>query len=203
VTVTGVSDRPAIGFVEHVMPVLSKAGCNAGACHASQFGKGGFKLSVFGFSPNDDYAAIVRDGFGRRANVEDPARSLFLLKPTEAVPHEGGKRLQAGSVDHQLLIQWLKNGAPRPNPAAPAVTALKIEPTRRVGPAGFTQQLQVLATYADGRTVDVTPWAKYDSLDDAVLRVDADGRVRTVGKGQGAALVRFEGQAAISTIVVP
>jgi hypothetical protein len=203
VTVSSMSDRPEIGFVEHVMPVLSKAGCNAGACHASQYGKGGFKLSVFAFSPNDDYTAIVRDGFGRRSDLEDPAHSLFLLKPTGAVPHEGGKRLQSGSVDHQLLIQWLKNGAPRPNPAAPAVTALKVEPSRRVGPAGFGQQLQVLATYADGRTVDVTHWAKYDSLDDSVLRVDADGRVRTVGKGQGAALVRFEGQAAISTIVVP
>src|SRR6185369_16189577 len=51
-SVTGASNRGAIGsteisFTEHVMPILSKAGCNAGACHASQFGKGGFKLSVF------------------------------------------------------------------------------------------------------------------------------------------------------------
>jgi hypothetical protein len=203
VTVSGVSDKPAVGFVEHVMPVLSKAGCNAGACHASQYGKGGFKLSVFGFSPNDDYVAIVRDGFGRRASMEDPARSLFLLKPTGEVAHAGGKRLDAGSVDHQLLIQWLRNGAPRPNPAPPAVTALKVEPNRRVGPAGFQQQLQVTATYADGRTVDVTHWAKYDTLDESVLRVDADGRVRAAGRGQGAALVRFEGQAVISTVVVP
>jgi hypothetical protein len=203
VAVTGVSDRPAIGFVEHVMPVLSKAGCNAGACHASQYGKGGFKLSVFGFAPSDDYAAILRDGFGRRACIEDPAHSLFLLKPTGAVPHQGGKRFEAGSVDHQTLVQWLKNGAPRPNPAPAAVTALKVEPSRRVGPAGFAQQLRVTATYSDGRVADVTHWCKYDSLDDAVVRVDADGRVRTVGKGQGAALVRFEGQAAIATVVVP
>lgn len=203
VTVSGVSEKPAVGFVEHVMPVLSKAGCNAGACHASQYGKGGFKLSVFGFSPNEDYTAIVRDGFGRRASLEDPARSLFLLKPTGAVPHEGGKRLEAGSVDHQLLVQWLRNGAPRPNSAAPAVTALKVEPNRRVGPMGFQQQLRVTATYADGRSADVTHWAKFDTLDEAVLRVDADGRVRTVGKGQGAALVRFEGQALVANVVVP
>jgi hypothetical protein len=203
VTVSAISEKPAIGFIEHVMPILSKAGCNAGACHASQFGKGGFKLSVFGFAPNDDYVAIVRDGFGRRASLEDPARSLFLLKATGAVAHGGGKRLDAGSVDHQVLVQWLCNGAPRPNPAASAVTAIKVEPVRRVGAAGFNQQLQVLATYSDGRTADVTHWAKFDSLDDAVLRVDADGRVQSVGRGQGAALVRFEGQAAISTIVVP
>src|SRR5207237_9636961 len=141
------------------------------ACHASQFGKGGFKLSVFGFAPNDDYVAIIRDGFGRRACLEDPARSLFLLKPTGVVPHEGGRRLQAGSVDHQILIQWLKNGAPRPNPSPVAVTSLKVEPDRRVGPAGFSQQLRVLATYADGRVSDVTHWVKFTSLDDAVLKV--------------------------------
>jgi Protein of unknown function (DUF1553)/Protein of unknown function (DUF1549) len=203
VMVSGISDKPAIGFSEHVMPILSKAGCNAGACHASQYGKGGFKLSVFGFAPNDDYTAIVRDGFGRRANLEDPARSLFLLKPTGAAPHEGGKRLEAGSVDHQVLIQWLKNGAPRPNPSLVAVTALKVEPSRRIGTICFTQQLRVLATYADGRLSDVTPLAKFTSLDDAVLSVNADGQVRTIGKGQGATLIRFEGQAAIANFVVP
>jgi hypothetical protein len=203
VTVAGITDRPQVGFTEAVMPVLSKAGCNMGACHASQYGKGGFKLSVFGFDPPADYLAIVRDGFGRRANMEDPARSLFLLKPTGAASHEGGKRLEAGSVDHQLLIQWLKNGAPRPNPAAVAVTGLKVEPDRRVGPVGLTQQLRVIATYADGRLVDVTHWAKFNSLDDAVLTVNADGQVKTIGTGQGATLVRFEGQAAVANFVVP
>lgn len=203
VTVSGVSDKPPIGFSEHVMPVLSKAGCNAGACHASQYGKGGFKLSVFGFSPNEDWAAIVRDGCGRRASLVRPADSLFLQKPTGAAPHEGGRRLEAGSTDVKVLGAWLAGGAPKPNPTAPAVTGLKVEPARRVGPVGFNQQLRVLATYADGRTVDVTHWARFDTLDESVLTVNADGRVRAVGKGQGAALVRFEGQAAIATVVVP
>jgi hypothetical protein len=203
VTVNGVSARPQVGFVEHVMPVISKAGCNAGACHASQFGKGGFKLSVFAFAPNDDYVAIVRDGFGRRVSLLDPAESLLLCKPTTAVPHEGGKRLEAGSVDYEIIKQWLANGAPRPNPKPVAVTGLTVEPARRVGPAGFTQQLRVVATYADGHSADVTHWAKFDTLDEGVVAVNADGRVRTIGKGQGAAMARFEGQAAIATFVVP
>ena len=111
VNVKGVVSRPRIAFKEHVIPVLAKAGCNAGACHASQFGKGGFKLSVFSFAPEDDYRAIVRDSFGRRANTITPSASLLLRKPTGAVPHEGGQRLQAGSVDYQILEQWLAGGA--------------------------------------------------------------------------------------------
>jgi hypothetical protein len=203
VTVQGVVTRPAIGFKEHVMPVLAKAGCNAGACHASQYGKGSFKLSVFGFAPEDDYRAIVRDNFGRRANTITPSASLLLRKPTGAVPHEGGQRLQAGSVDYQILEQWLGDGAPPPSAKAPKVTSLRIWPPRRVGSQGFTQQLQVLATYDNGRTRDVTALARFDSMDEGVLRVSPSGLVTTVGRGQGVALARFEEQAEIATFVVP
>lgn len=203
VTVKGVVARPALGFKEHVMPVLSKAGCNAGACHASQYGKGGFKLSVFGFAPEDDYRAIVRDSFGRRANTLTPAASLFLRKPTGAVPHEGGQRLQAGSVDYQILERWLGGGAPPPAAKEPKVVSLRVWPPRRVGSLGFTQQLQVLASYDNGRTRDVTALARFDSMDEGVLRVTPSGQVATVGRGQGVALARFEEQAEIATFVVP
>jgi hypothetical protein len=203
VTVKGVVARPAIGFKEHVMPVLSKAGCNAGACHASQYGKGGFKLSVFGFAPDDDYRAIVRDSLGRRANTITPSASLLLRKPTGAVPHEGGQRLQAGSVDCQILEQWLGSGAPPPGAKEPKVVSLRVWPARRVGPLGFTQQLQVLATYDNGKTRDVTAQAKFDSMDEGALRVSPAGLVETIGRGQGIALARFEEQAEIATFVVP
>jgi hypothetical protein len=203
VTVKGVVARPVFGFKEHVMPILAKAGCNAGACHASQYGKGGFKLSVFGFAPEDDYRAIVRDSLGRRVSKIAPASSLILLKPTGGVPHEGGQRLQVGSVDYQVLEQWLACGAPGPSAKAPKAASLRIGPSRRVGPLGFTQQLQVVATYDNGQTRDVTALAKFDSMDEGVLRVTKTGQVTTVGRGQGVALVRFEEQAEIATFVVP
>ena len=95
-----------------MLPVLSKAGCNAGACHASQYGKGGFKLSVFSFAPNEDFDAITRDRQARRVNLLEPEQSLFLLKPTLAVPHGGNRRLTAGSVDYELLKAWLAGGTP-------------------------------------------------------------------------------------------
>ena len=203
VTVKGVVPRPVVGFREDVMPVLTKAGCNAGACHASQYGKGGFKLSVFGFAPEDDYHAIVRDSFGRRADTKNPAASLLLRKPTGGVPHEGGQRLQVGSVEYQMLEQWLARGAPPPSANAAKVRALHVYPPRRVGPLGFTQQLQVRAKYSDGRMRDVTALAKFESRDEGVLSVTPQGHVTTVGRGQGVALVRFEEQAAIATVVVP
>jgi hypothetical protein len=203
VTVKGVVSRPVLGFKEHVMPVLAKAGCNAGACHASQYGKGGFKLSVFGFAPEDDYRAIVRDSLGRRANTIVPSASLLLRKPTGAVPHEGGQRLQVGSVDYQILEQWLGGGAPPPSAKEPKVVSLRLWPSRRVGALGFTQQLQVLAAYDNGRTRDVTALAQFSSMDEGVLSVSPSGLVTTVGRGQGVALVRFEEQAEIATFVVP
>jgi hypothetical protein len=203
VKVTGVSPRPQVGFDEHVLPIISKAGCNAGACHASQFGKGGFKLSVFAFAPASDYQAIVRDGISRRVDLVNPAESLFLLKPTLGVPHEGGRRLQFGSIDCQILKQWLANGAPGPRGESPKVASLNIFPSRRVGPEGFRQQLRVTATYADGKTRDVTAWTKFDSMDEGILKVSSQGLVQTVGRGQGVAMVRFDEQAAICTIVVP
>lgn len=203
VTVSGISDAPKVSFSEQVMPILAKAGCNAGACHASQYGKGGFKLSVFGFAPAADHSAITRDRFARRVNFVDPASSLLLLKATSTTPHGGGQRLAAGSVDQRILQSWLAGGGPGPAGNTPKVTALRIEPARRVGPEGFEQQLRVVAMYDNGTSRDVTPWAKYDSTEEGVVQVTRSGRCRTVGTGQGGVMVRYEGLAEIASVVVP
>ena len=42
-------------FIKDVVSVLTKAGCNAGACHGSFQGRGGFRLSLLGFDPTADY----------------------------------------------------------------------------------------------------------------------------------------------------
>jgi hypothetical protein len=203
VKVTGIAAKPTIGFLEDVMPIIAKAGCNAGACHASQYGKGGFKLSVFGFAPEEDYQAITRDMQGRRVNLSYPESSLFLLKPTLGAPHEGGRRLEKASVDYQMLERWLANGAPRSIGQVPTVTGLQVFPARRVGPLGFSQQLRVVATYSNGKAHDVTAWTKFDSRDESVLQVTPSGLVHTVGRGQGPAMARFEGQAVVAHFVVP
>src|SRR5262249_12582870 len=117
--------------------------------------------------------------------------------------HGGGRRFDAGSVDYQILKRWIAFGAPGPSAKAPTVTGLIVTPARRVGSIGLTQQLQVIAKYGEGSERDVTSWARCDSMEEAVLRVSPQGLVETVGKGQGAAMVRFEGQAQLAQFVVP
>src|SRR5947209_19514260 len=79
-----------VAFERDVMAVLSKAGCNLGACHGNQNGKGGFKLSLRGQDPAADYDALLRQVEQRRVNLLDPESSLILQKPTAQVVHQGG-----------------------------------------------------------------------------------------------------------------
>ncbi|MFN0197609.1 MAG: DUF1553 domain-containing protein [Planctomycetaceae bacterium] len=203
VTVSGVVEKPSIDFMEHIEPIISKLGCNSGACHASQYGKGGLKFSVFSFDPAGDYESMIRDRMQRRINVLEPYESLLVKKPTFAVPHEGGKRLEPGSIGHHVLAAWIASGAPGPRTGAPKVTGLTINPPRTVGEPQRMQQLQVLATYSDGRTKDVTQWARYDSLDASLVTVTTSGLTQTVNRGQAFVMARFEGQATVAQFVIP
>lgn len=203
VHVEGIVAAPPVEFAEQVLPILYKAGCNAGTCHASQHGKGGFTLSVMGYDPPADRLAIVRDRMQRRVNLLQPLESLVLRKPTMAVPHGGGKRLDVGSTDYNILAAWIAAGAPEPKPDARKVARLVITPATRVGQPGLKQQLQVEAVYSDGKARDVTAWARFDSMDDSVLSVTPTGLVSAIGRGQAPVMVRYEGQAEISTVVVP
>lgn len=203
VSVSGIEASAVIGFQEYISPILSRAGCNLGACHASQYGKGGFVLSVFGYEPDRDRAAIAADRMQRRVNFIEPEQSLILRKPSMQVPHGGGLRLAKGSVDYQTVAAWIANQAPAPAADAPKVTKIEVTPARRIAAPGQSQQLRVIATYSDNRTRDVTAWARYDSLDEGVVAVAETGLVKVVGKGQGPVMVRFEGNAAITTFLVP
>lgn len=203
VTVSGIVPQPKVEFIEHVGPILSKFGCNQGACHASQHGKGGLVLSVFGFDPDKDRNMLARERDQRRIDLIQPEKSLFLQKPTMQVAHGGGKRLQEGSVDYQMLVAWIKNGAPAPAKEPAEVADLTVWPAQRIGTTGLKQQLRVEAKYHNGTVRDVTAWARFDSMDDGVVAVTPEGLVTTVGQGQAPVMVRFEGQAALSTYVVP
>src|SRR5205814_406005 len=85
-------------FRNDVMPVLSKAGCNAGACHGYSLGKNGFKLSLRGSDPELDHPAIVKETLGRRLNLLSPEESLLVAKARGQMPHEGGVRFRRGSL---------------------------------------------------------------------------------------------------------
>lgn len=203
VTVTGVVPHPTINFTQQIRPILNKSGCAMAACHAAQHGKGGFKLSVFGSETDVDHRAMTRDSLLRRVDFVRPENSLVLLKPAMQVPHGGGRRVEPGSTDYQILDAWIRSGCQAPQKTDPEVVGVTVFPTRRVGQTGLKQQLRVEAEYTDGTRRDVTAWARFDSMDDGVLSVTRDGLVTTVGKGQGPVMVRFEGHAGISLFVVP
>jgi hypothetical protein len=126
VRVKNAAKRAPIEFAREVVPILTRAGCNQGTCHGSQYGKGGFKLSLSGFDPDVDYYSIVKQSGGRRAILTDPIKSLLLLKPTATLPHQGGQRLQAGSQDYNRLIEWMQDGAPGPSPKDAVVTRIEV-----------------------------------------------------------------------------
>jgi len=202
VTVSGIAIEPAIDYLEQVRPVLYKAGCNMGACHAAQHGQGGFKLSVFGFDPHADRSAMARENVGRRINTIDPADSLLLRKPTMQLPHGGGRRLEVGSPDYQLLTAWIRGGAPGPTQER-EISKLVVTPNQRTGEPGLKQQLRVEAVYADGTSRDVTAWAKFDSLDEGLVTVTSDGLCSVAGRGQAPVMVRFDGQAHVAMFAIP
>src|SRR5205809_6202054 len=89
-----------VSLRQDVMPVLSRAGCNAGACHGNLNGKGGFKLSLKGEDPAADLAALTRDMLARRTDPHRPAESLILQKATGGVPHEGGTHFSKASTEY-------------------------------------------------------------------------------------------------------
>ncbi|MEQ9410035.1 MAG: DUF1553 domain-containing protein [Fuerstiella sp.] len=203
VTVSDVVPEPIISFDSHIRPIISRLGCNAGACHASQFGKGDFILSVVGFDPKLDHDSMVRDRQQRRVNLLQPEESLLLKKPTMQVPHGGGLRLMKDSTAYDTLVAWLKCGAPGPVKDAPRLKTLTVLPRERIAEPTETQQLRVVAEYMDGTTRDVTSRAKFDSTDEAVLAVTSDGLVTVEGRGQAPVMVRFEGHADIAMFVSP
>jgi len=202
-TVSDVTARPAVSFREDVIPVLSKAGCNQGACHAAQYGQGGLKLSVFAFAPDEDHRNIVRDWMQRRISPADPGDSLILRKATLETPHGGGRRFDVGSYEHDLVSAWIRAGAPGLAAQEPEVVGLSVSPADRVYATGESQQLRVVARYSDGSERDVTHVARYDSLSDAVNTVSPAGQLTAAGHGQAGVMVRYQGQAKVSIVEVP
>src|SRR6516162_8936579 len=99
-----------VSFRNEVMAVLSRAGCNQGACHGNQNGKNGFKLSLRGQDPDWDLDALTRDTLGRRTDRLRPEDSLVLRKATGSVLHEGGTRFGRDSLEYRLLSRWITEG---------------------------------------------------------------------------------------------
>ncbi len=196
-------DAP-LHFANDIVPILTRHGCNAGGCHGKATGQNGFRLSLFGFDPDFDYAAIVKEARGRRIFPAAPEESLLLRKPSGRMPHGGGRRLAADEEDYQVLLRWIRQGCPVGDPDAPTLVGLEVAPAEGVLDRHATERLTVRARYSDGGVRDVTPHAQFQSNDDAVAVVDERGRVRTLGlAGEAAVMARYQGQVAVYRVTVP
>jgi hypothetical protein len=196
--------RP-LSFVNDVSPILTKAGCNSGACHAKAgMGQRGFRLSLLGFEPPEDYEHIVKEGHGRRIFPAAPEQSLILLKAANIVPHGGGRRLDPKSDGYKTLVQWIGQGMPYGKESDPKLVSIEVQPKRNSMKIQSQQQLKVLARYSDGSTRDVTRAALYEPNDKSMAEASEEGLVK-IGNipGNAAVMVRYQGMVSVFSTAIP
>lgn len=194
-----------ISFVNDVVPVLTRAGCNMGVCHAKAGGgQKGFQLSLLGFEPDEDFEHIVLEGRGRRLSFHSPEHSLLLRKASGQVAHGGGLRLPLSSPGYALLRDWIRQGAPRDDGSTPKLVALEIAPQKGTLQRQATQQLQAVARYTDGSVRDVTRMALFESNDRAMAEVSEGGLVKVLDlPGKVSVMVRYQGRVGVFNATIP
>ncbi len=192
-------------FNTDVVPLFTKFGCNSGGCHGKADGQNGFKLSLLGFEPEQDYEAIVKEARGRRLMPSAPAASILLLKATGTLAHSGGKRLAVGSEDYQTIRRWIENGAPPARSSDPTLARITVTPDRATFDAGNRRQpLRVVAQFSDGTSRDVTRRAVYQSNEPDIAEVTDTGVVQVKNRsGLFAVMVRYGDQITVFHGTVP
>jgi hypothetical protein len=191
-------------FESDIVPLLSRHTCNASGCHGKAEGQNGFKLSVFGFDPAADYAALVKEGRGRRVFPSAPEASLLIRKMSGQTAHGGGSRIPRGSDDYETIRAWVAAGVPFGGNDVPEVVAVRVEPRERVLAPHGQQQLRVVARFSDGRDADVTHHARFQSNNEGLAAVEASGLV-TAGDvpGEAAVMVSYRNAVDVFRAVVP
>jgi Protein of unknown function (DUF1549)/Protein of unknown function (DUF1553) len=180
-----------VSFRQQVMAVLSRGGCNQGACHGNLHGKGGFKLSLRGEDPGKDWAVLTHDQMGRRVNLLQPDQSLLLQKATARVPHEGGQRFAVGSPEYSLLLHWIAAGA-RPSPPGRMKGARLVVEPRDAYLLEPVQEIQVRAwvLFPGGVKKDISDLAVFESSN-LRIEVSRQGLVRRSLPGETTIVVRY------------
>jgi hypothetical protein len=195
--------RP-LNFANDIVPILTKGGCNSGGCHGKSGGQNGFKLSLLGFEPQEDFEHIVKEARGRRVFPGSPEQSLLLTKGTAQLPHGGGKKLDPNSGDYADLVRWIREGMPYGKDTDPKMASISVEPATLTMPLKGAQQLQVTAHYTDGSTRDVTKRALYEANEKAMAETNETGRVQLFDlPGDVAVMVRYQGKVSTFRATVP
>jgi hypothetical protein len=203
VTLPTGGNLPDVDFERHVMGLLSKVGCNAGSCHGSFQGKNGFRLSLFGYEPAMDHAALTRDNLARRVNLVKPEESLLLLKGSGAMAHDGGMRFGKDSWVYNVFREWVKGGA-KWKPGSGAISKLTLTPADFAIVADSKPlQVKVTATFADGSSEDITPFCDFRITDDAIATVSPLGLLTPRQPGDAGLTVLYRGSVQALRVLVP
>ena len=191
-----------VDFDTQIVPILTKAGCNSGACHGAAVGRGGFKLSLYGGDPATDFTSIVRSVSGRRVNLARPEQSLLLLKPSENLEHGGGLRLPDDSAAYQEVLNWIRAGTQRDRKRK--LERLELQPTKTVSSLHAEIELHAIAHFDDGSREDVTSVTVFKANDPASISIEDDGRVATpIRRGRHIVVARFLDHVQPIEIIVP
>ena len=204
VEVSGMETNQPVHFANQIVPIFTKFGCNGGGCHGKAAGQAGFKLSLLGFEPREDYIHLVNESRGRRVFPALPAQSLLLQKGTNQTPHGGGSRIEVDSHEYRLLQRWIASGLPYGDPAQAHVTSIEVVPPQASLERGASKQLSVVAIYSDGSIEDITRTAQYESNNTDLADVSVRGLVSlTERPGDVAIMTRYQGQVAVFRATVP
>jgi hypothetical protein len=198
---SGVLAAPS--FLNEVVPLFTRLGCNQGSCHGKGAGQNGFRLSLRGYAPEQDYESIVREFGSRRVDLSVPERSILLQKITGHAPHEGGKLLETDSREYQTLLSWLKNGAPKPQAEDPSIVKLELQVGKHILKVGDKQQLRSIAHFSDRTTQDVTWLTRFDSNDGAVVKVSENGEISASRTGATSIRAAFLTEVAVQNFTIP
>ncbi len=201
---TAETARP-LNFVNDIVPILTKSSCNSGGCHAKAVtGQRGFRLSLLGFEPEEDYEHIVKEGKGRRVFRPAPEQSLFLLKAANIVPHGGGKKLDPNSESYRTIVRWIGQGMPYGSTNDAQLVSIEVSPNRLSMKSKTEQQLKVIARYSDGSDRNVTHMALYEPNDKSMAETTEEGLIKTSDiPGNVAVMVRYAGKVSVSSISIP
>ncbi|MCA8990382.1 MAG: DUF1549 domain-containing protein [Planctomycetaceae bacterium] len=175
-------------FQKHMSPLLGKLGCNGRSCHGSFQGRGGFRLSLFGYDFKMD-----REGLIERIDTDAPTDSYLVQKAINVEPHEGGKRMEVGSWEYNLFMKWIGNGAPAVGETPTKLLRLEVTPSEiQFTDADQLQQLKAVAVWEDGMSEDVTCLCRFQSNDDAVCGIDGEGLVTSGDPGDSHVVVFYD-----------
>jgi Protein of unknown function (DUF1549) len=198
------TDAEAPDFQRHVLPLMSRLGCNGRACHGSFQGRGGFRLSLFGYDFKADHEALLAKD-SHRVDAETPELSKLLQKPTLAISHKGGKVVEEDSWAYRLLLRWVEAGAKGVDEGgATHFDRLEVSPGEVVfGSDGQSVPLKVVARWADGTAEDVTCLCRFRTNDESIAQVGPAGVVTSQGKGDTHVVAFYDNGVSVIQVLRP